>query len=76
MISFRLVSLVSFVLFVASSEAFSVLPSNQASRASTSLNIFGDALKNAFGNDDSLGKVQNAGLSGVCLFLTNQSYLS
>jgi hypothetical protein len=29
------------------------------------LNIFGDALKNAFGNDESLGKAQNAGLTNV-----------
>jgi len=30
---------------------------------STTLNFFGDAMKNAFGNDDSLGKDKNAGLT-------------
>ena len=33
--------------------------------STTQLYIFGDALKNAFGNDDSLGKAQNAGLTNV-----------
>jgi hypothetical protein len=32
---------------------------------STRLHIFGDALKKAFGNDESLGKAQNAGLTNV-----------
>ena len=33
-------------------------------RVQTSLNIFGDALKGAFSNDDSLGARKNEGLSG------------
>ena len=34
-------------------------------RPSTSLGLFGDALKGAFSNDDRLGKQENAGLKGV-----------
>jgi ferredoxin len=40
-----------------------VHPSSPTTSTSTSLNIFG-GLKDAFSNDDSLGKAKNAGLSG------------
>ena len=48
-------------------EAFSPsIPSRASNKSSsTRLHIFGDALKNAFGNDDALGKAQNAGLTNV-----------
>jgi ferredoxin len=62
MISIRSITFVALIIFAASSEAFTVGSASSA-RASTSLNIFGNALKNAFGNDEDLGKVQNAGLS-------------
>ena len=50
------------------SNAFSVVPSKlpvKQETTSTSINMFGNALKGAFANDDSLGKAKNAGLSGV-----------
>ena len=37
------------------------------STSTTSLNMFGDAFKGAFGNDESLGKAKNAGLSNVSI---------
>lgn len=40
-----------------------VHPSSPTTSSSTSLDIFG-GLKDAFSNDDSLGKAKNAGLSG------------
>jgi hypothetical protein len=42
---------------------FSVSP-RTAHRYDTSLNLFGDMLKGAFGNDDSLGARKNEGLAG------------
>lgn len=39
-------------------------PSPTSFSTTTSLNIFGDAFKGAFSNDDSLGKRKNEGLSG------------
>jgi hypothetical protein len=49
----------------ASANAFTVGPhSVSQTTSSTSLNIFGNAFKDAFSNDDKLGKAQNAGLSG------------
>jgi hypothetical protein len=51
----------------ASANAFTIGPPHSVSRttsSTTSLNIFGNAFKEAFGNDDKLGKAQNAGLSG------------
>lgn len=64
----NLKTLVLIASTLALTEAFS--PSIHNSRASsksssTRLHIFGDALKNAFGNDDALGKAQNAGLTNV-----------
>ena len=55
------------LLLIASGSAFSVspIPSTAPQQSSTSLNFFGDALKGAFSNDDSLGKAQNAGLKNV-----------
>mmetsp|Transcript_10091 Transcript_10091/g.15116 ORF Transcript_10091/g.15116 Transcript_10091/m.15116 type:complete len:141 (+) Transcript_10091:82-504(+) len=55
------------ILLVAStSNAFSVAPPSSqritSQSSSTQLHIFGDALKGAFSNDESLGKAQNAGL--------------
>jgi hypothetical protein len=55
-----------FVAAVTTTHSFSVLPSSTAKSAShassTSLNNF---FKNAFANDDSLGKPDNAGLKNV-----------
>ncbi len=70
MTSIRIIASCLFVLLVSStSDAFSVGSPSQhgVSRqtSSTQLNIFGDALKGAFSNDESLGKVQNAGLKNV-----------
>jgi len=64
MMSLRSITLAAFVFSCALTDAFTVLPSNVA-HTSTSLNMFGDALKGAFGNDDSLGKAQDAGLKNV-----------
>ena len=50
-------------VFAVSTEAFHVAPVNPSRQSSTSLNIFGDALKGAFSNDDTLGKAKSAGLS-------------
>lgn len=38
--------------------------SSKILETSTTLNVFGNALKGAFSNDDSLGKRKNEGLSG------------
>lgn len=56
---------VSVVLaaLTAQSSAFCVLP-NHVARPSTFMNLFGN-LGDAFKNDDSLGKKENAGLKGV-----------
>ena len=71
MISIHSITFAVLIIFFATTEGFTVIPSN-AVRSSTSLNIFGDALKNAFASDDSLGKAKDAGLSGVspgcCLY--------
>mmetsp|Transcript_19524 Transcript_19524/g.24075 ORF Transcript_19524/g.24075 Transcript_19524/m.24075 type:complete len:140 (-) Transcript_19524:144-563(-) len=52
---------------ISSSSAFSVVPSQRqvssSSSSSTQLDMFGDAFKNAFSNDDQLSKPQNAGLT-------------
>mmetsp|Transcript_5027 Transcript_5027/g.7423 ORF Transcript_5027/g.7423 Transcript_5027/m.7423 type:complete len:137 (+) Transcript_5027:116-526(+) len=64
MFSLQSTAFAFLVLFAATSNAFTVLPSTNAQRSVTSLNGFGDAFKNAFASDDSLGKAQNAGLSG------------
>jgi ferredoxin len=63
--------IVSFVVacLASTSQGFapaSVVPSalsTFSSSTTTSLNIFGDALKGAFANDDSLGKRKDEGLS-------------
>jgi hypothetical protein len=39
------------------------------SRTSTQLDIFGNAMKNAFSNDDTLGKREDAGLKKVRFFM-------
>ena len=59
------------MMLVSYSNAFSIVPSSSvpvritATSSSTQLHIFGDALKGAFANDDSLGAVKNAGLKNV-----------
>jgi hypothetical protein len=59
------IALLLAAALAASSEAFTVGPrSVSQTTSSTSLNIFGNAFKDAFGNDDKLGKAKNAGLSG------------
>ncbi len=47
--------------FVSNSRSLSRSPA-----FSTELHMFGNALKNAFSNDDNLGKPKNAGLKNVC----------
>lgn len=49
----------------ASSFSFPRVIHGGGEETSTRLHIFGDALKKAFGNDESLGKAQNAGLTNV-----------
>lgn len=59
----KLLSIIALAL-LATSMAF-MAPQQPINRqVDTSLNIFGDALKGAFSNDDSLGKRKNEGLSG------------
>jgi ferredoxin len=55
------------LLLAAPSLGFSVVPATTSESAvsSTSLNVFGKAFGDAFKNDDSLGKAENAGLKGV-----------
>jgi ferredoxin len=57
-----LFTLLSLAIFGAT-QGFSVSP-QPAHRYDTSLNLFGDALKGAFSNDDNLGKRKNEGLAG------------
>ena len=64
MIGRRLATIATVVCASSSASAFVPAQQHSSSRiASTELNIFG-GLKDAFSNDDSLGKVQNAGLTG------------
>ena len=66
-----LFAMVLQMMLVSYSNAFSIVPSSSvpvritATSSSTQLQIFGDALKGAFANDDSLGAVKNAGLKNV-----------
>jgi ferredoxin len=61
--SLVMLALVAAALFGSPSKAFSPLPTT--SRVSTtSLKGFGKAFGDAFKNDDSLGKAENAGLKG------------
>ncbi len=56
------------VLAVCSSSAFTATPlkiNAINSRIPSQLDLFGDGLKKAFSNDDSLGKKGNAGLKKV-----------
>ena len=63
MFRYTLLSALVSLLVLGSTNGFS--PSQQrASTSSTSLNGFGDAFKNAFSNDDSLGTRKNEGLAG------------
>jgi hypothetical protein len=73
MTSFLRSSIVGLVVvlvagLVVSSSGFAIVPNTSKSSvsSSTSLSGFGDAFKGAFSNDDKLGKVENAGLKGVC----------
>ena len=60
----RRLATIATVVCASSVSAFAPAQQHPPSRiASTELNIFG-GLKDAFSNDDSLGKVQNAGLTG------------
>lgn len=64
----RIAVLVSVVAaLIAPAVGFAVV-SNTKKASSTSLCGFGGAFKNAFANDDSLGKAENAGLKGVCRY--------
>ena len=69
-----LFAMVLQMMLVSYSNAFSIVPSSSVpvritttstTSSSTQLQIFGDALKGAFANDDSLGAVKNAGLKNV-----------
>ena len=60
----NLLAIISLALLAASSMAFTAPQTSSQLRVDTSLNIFGDALKGAFSNDESLGKRKNEGLSG------------
>uniref|UniRef100_A0A7S4JWQ5 2Fe-2S ferredoxin-type domain-containing protein n=1 Tax=Odontella aurita TaxID=265563 RepID=A0A7S4JWQ5_9STRA len=54
-------------LLITRAQAFGIPPAQRAQTnkpSTTELSIFGNALKGAFSNDDSLGKQQNAGLKG------------
>lgn len=63
MFRYTLLSALVSLLVLGSTNGFS--PTQQrASTSSTSLNGFGDAFKNAFSNDDSLGARKNEGLAG------------
>ncbi|KAL3792646.1 hypothetical protein ACHAW5_005100 [Stephanodiscus triporus] len=55
------------MIAASSSSAFTAAPrtNNAHSRKATQLDMFGNGLKNAFSNDDSLGKRENAGLKKV-----------
>mmetsp|Transcript_6215 Transcript_6215/g.17760 ORF Transcript_6215/g.17760 Transcript_6215/m.17760 type:complete len:140 (+) Transcript_6215:108-527(+) len=59
-------SIIAVALLASSSvSGFSVeSPRTSPRQGDTSLGLFGDALKGAFGNDESLGKRKNEGLSG------------
>jgi len=62
-----MLSLLVVALLAATSQvaAFSPMmqPSTSTTASTTQLNIFGDALKGAFSNDDTLGKRKNEGLA-------------
>ena len=62
MLSILIVGLLAAACKVA---AFSPMmtPSTSMTPSTTQLNIFGDALKGAFSNDETLGKRKNEGLS-------------
>mmetsp|Transcript_13576 Transcript_13576/g.24608 ORF Transcript_13576/g.24608 Transcript_13576/m.24608 type:complete len:143 (-) Transcript_13576:223-651(-) len=61
-------TLAAFAFFISgTAHAFGVTTPSRVGigfRPSTSLGLFGDALKGAFSNDDKLGTQQNAGLKG------------
>lgn len=60
----RRLAAIATIVCASSVSAFAPAQQHSSSRiANTELNIFG-GLKDAFSNDDSLGKVQNAGLTG------------
>ena len=63
MMHFSLLSSFALATLVAQSHAFCVIPI-YAVQPITTLNLFGN-LGDAFKNDDSLGKKENAGLKGV-----------
>lgn len=52
------------LLLTTPSRGFSVVPQSKSAVSATSLNGFGKAFGDAFKNDDSLGKAENAGLKG------------
>ena len=60
--SVMLLALTVIAVLLSSASAFGVVPSCRAS-STTALHLFG-GLKGAFGNDDSLGKQENAGIKG------------
>jgi hypothetical protein len=60
----RRLATIATILSASSVSAFAPAQQQSSSRiATTELNVFG-GLKGAFANDDSLGKPQNAGLTG------------
>ena len=63
------IALISMAMMVTTTHGFAPIqiPTKttlSTTTTTTSLDLFGDALKGAFSNDDSLGKRKNEGLSG------------
>jgi hypothetical protein len=55
------------IIAVYSTSAFTAAPLKNNAFKLTHLDMFGNGLKNAFSNDDSLGKRESAGLKKVVL---------
>lgn len=60
----NILSAFAFALLITTPAVCFSIQSSSPRRTDTSLGIFGDALKGAFSNDDSLGKRKDEGLSG------------
>ena len=60
-----ILSIATVTLLATTASGFGVAPQPVSQqRLDTSLGFFGDALKGAFTNDETLGKAENAGLKG------------
>ena len=69
MVSTPKATVILAMIAISSSSAFTAAPrtNNAHSIIATQLDMFGNGLKNAFSNDDSLGKRENAGLKKVII---------